>query len=52
MIVAELIEILQDLPQDYVITFEYGDIYSDGYLAYANNIEVNHEVKEVKIEEI
>lgn len=51
MLVKELIEILKTMPQDYVVTFESGDLYGSGYLAYADNVDVNHKDKEVEIKE-
>lgn len=51
MTVEELIEILKTMPKDYVVTFESGDAYGSGYLAYADNVDVNHKDKRVKIEE-
>lgn len=51
MIVAELIEKLQKCPQDYVVTFESGDLYGSAYLAYADEVEVKHKDKQVEIKE-
>jgi hypothetical protein len=51
MTVEELIEILKTMPKDYVVTFESGDLYGSGYLAYADDVEVNHKDKEVEIKE-
>lgn len=51
MTVEQLIEILQTLPKDYVVTFDSGDLHGSAYLAYADEVEVKHKVKEVEIKE-
>ena len=51
MLVKELIDILKTMPQDYEVVFESGDLYGSGYLAYADNVDVNHKDKEVEIKE-
>lgn len=51
MTVEELIEILKTMPKDYVVVFESGDAYGSGYLAYVDNVNVNHKDKKVVLEE-
>lgn len=47
MTVAELIEILQTLPQDYEVVSESGDAYGSGYLAWVDEAIVNDKNKVV-----
>lgn len=51
MIVAELIEILQTLPQYYEVVSESGDAYGSGYLAWVDEVIVNDKDKEVILKE-
>ena len=51
MIVEELIEILKTMPKDYVVTFESGDGYGYGYLAYADEVKIDHKNKQIVIDE-
>lgn len=41
MIVAELIKVLQTLPQGYEVVSESGDAYGSGYLAWVDEVIVN-----------
>jgi hypothetical protein len=49
--VEELIEILKTMPKDYEVASESGDAYGSAYLAYADEVDVNHKDKEVEIKE-
>lgn len=51
MIVAELIEKLQNCPQDYEVVSESGDGYGSGYLAWVDEVIVNDKDKEVILKE-
>lgn len=49
MIVAELIEKLSTMPQDYQVVFESGDAYGSGYLAYVDDIVLKNKDKQIKL---
>ena len=51
MTVAELIKVLQTLPQDYEVVSESGDAYGSGYLAWVDEAVVNDKDKEVILKE-
>lgn len=51
MTVAELIKILQTLPQDYEVVSESGDAYGSAYLAWVDEVIVNDKDKEVILKE-
>lgn len=52
MTVAELIEKLKELPQDYQVVYESGDLYGSAYLAYVDDIVVNNTHKQIELIEI
>ena len=52
MTVAELIEELKYMPEDYQVVFESGDAYGSAYYAYVDNIEVNHKDHEVELKDL
>ena len=52
MTVAELIEKLETIPQDYQVVFECGDSYGSAYLAYCDDINVNNKDKQIKLLEL
>ena len=49
MIVAELIEKLKNVPQDYEIVFESGDVYGSAYFAYCDDININNKDKQIEL---
>lgn len=51
MTVAELIEILQTLPQYYEVASESGDAYGSGYLAWVDEAIVNNKDEVVILKE-
>lgn len=51
MTVAELIKILQTLPQDYEVVSESGDAYGNGYLAWVDEAIVNDKDEVVILKE-
>lgn len=51
MTVAELIEILQTLPQDYEVVSESGDAYGSAYLAWVDEAIVNNKDEVVILKE-
>ena len=44
MCVKELIEILENIPQDYEVVFESGDAYGSAYMAYVDEVNVNEKL--------
>ena len=52
MTVAELIEKLKEMPQDYQVVFESGDLYGSAYLAYCDDINVNNKDKQIELREL
>lgn len=52
MTVAELIEILETMPQDYQVVFECGDAYGSAYWAYCDDINVNNKDKQIELTEL
>ena len=51
MTVAELIKILQTLPQDYEVVSESGDAYGSAYLAWVDEVIVNDKDEVVILKE-
>lgn len=51
MTVAELIKILQTLPQDYEVVSESGDAYGSAYLAWVDEAIVNDKDEVVILKE-
>lgn len=49
MTVKELIEKLEELPENYEIIYESGDAYGSAYYAYVDEIIVKHKTKEVEL---
>lgn len=52
MTVAELIEKLKTLPQDYIVVFESGDAYGSAYTAYVDEAVVHDKKRQVELREI
>lgn len=52
MMVKELIEKLQDVPQDYEIVFESGDAYGSAYIAYVDDIIINDKQEYIELKEL
>lgn len=52
MTVAELIEKLNNMPQDYQVVFESGDAYGSAYLAYVDDIIINNKDKQIELKEL
>ena len=52
MTVAELIENLKELPQDYQVVFESGDLYGSAYWAYCDDININNIDKQIELIEL
>ena len=52
MTVAELIEKLKTMPQDYQVVFECGDAYGSAYWAYCDDINVNNKDKQIELIEL
>lgn len=51
MTVAELIEKLKEMPQDYQVVFESGDLYGSAYWAYCDEVNINNKDKQVELTE-
>lgn len=53
MTVAELIEKLKEMPQDYQVVFESGDLWcGSAYWAYCDDINVNNKDKQIELIEL
>lgn len=52
MTVAELINELEKMPQDYQVVFESGDLYGSAYLAYVDSVVVNNKDKQIELVEV
>lgn len=52
MTVAELIEKLKEMPQDYQVVFESGDLYGSAYWAYCDEVNVNNKDKQIELTEL
>lgn len=51
MTVSELIDKLECIPGDFLITFELGDAYGSAYIACPDDIKVDIKRKEVELVE-
>lgn len=51
MTVAELIEKLNNMPQDYQVVFKCGDAYGSPYWAYCDEVNINNKDKQVELTE-
>lgn len=52
MTVAELIEKLKTLPQDYIVVFESGDGFGSAYTAYVDDVVAHDKNQQVELIEI
>ena len=52
MSVKELIEILENISQDYEVVFESGDAYGSAYVAYVSEVKVNEKLGCVELIEL